>query len=167
MNSPERLTGVKSREKPTAPVDEDDLCQYRDYAIALLRRYFRMSMDIGRLPSVLGGLGFRARVTSYRMHSFEDVVIFVYDMERCLEKLDARSLRMIAAIVLMEYTLEETARILGLSLVHTKRLYPEALDSLSEILLASGIMRRFVQGLPPKKPVRSVRVIKMEARACG
>lgn len=147
-------------------VDVDELYQYRDYAIALLRRYFRMSMDIGRLPSILGGLGFRAKVTSYRMHTFEDVVIFVYDMERCLEKLDERKLRIIAAVVLMEYTLDETARMLGLSLVHTKRLYPEALDSLSEVLLGKGMMRKLAQPVPPKKPARSARIDRVEAQ-CG
>ena len=57
---------------------------YRGRTTALLRRYFRMSLDVGRLPSVLGREFFRARVTSYHVHSFEDVVILVHDVERCL-----------------------------------------------------------------------------------
>jgi len=55
---------------------------YRGRTMALLRRYFRMSLDIGRLPSLLGREFFRARVTSYRVHSFEDVVILVHDAVR-------------------------------------------------------------------------------------
>src|SRR3954467_11204472 len=70
----------------TAPKQE--LFSYHDRTIALLKRYFRMSLEIGRMPSVLGREVFRARVTSYRVHTFEDAVIFVHDVEKCLEQLD-------------------------------------------------------------------------------
>src|SRR4051812_24883949 len=65
-----------------------ELSAYHDRSIAMLRRYFRMSLEIGRMPSVLGREVFRARVTSYRVHTFEDAVIFVHDVEKCLEQLD-------------------------------------------------------------------------------
>lgn len=136
-----------------------DLPLYRDYAIAMLKRYFRMSMDIGRLPSVLGGQGFRAKVTSYRMHTFEEIVIFVHDMERCMEKLDIRSLRIIAAVVLMEYTQDQAADLLGMSAQHVRRVYPQALDELSALMLDCGLMKT-LSTLPPKKPVRRAEIVK-------
>ena len=68
--------------------DPRELRIYRDRTSALVRRYFVVSMETGRLPSLLGRACFRSRVTSYRMSNFEDSVIFVYDVERCLERLD-------------------------------------------------------------------------------
>ena len=41
----------------------------------------RLSVEVGRLPSVLGREFFRARVSSYHVSTFEDTVIFVHDME--------------------------------------------------------------------------------------
>jgi len=41
----------------------------------------------GRLPSLLGREFFRTRVSSSTRKSFEDVVIFVTDMEKAIEKL--------------------------------------------------------------------------------
>src|SRR5881396_3326590 len=54
---------------------------YRERTLALLRRYLRISIEVGRLPSLLGRELFRSKVTSYRMGSFEDGVIFVHDVE--------------------------------------------------------------------------------------
>jgi hypothetical protein len=70
-----------------------NLNAYRPYTRALLRRYFRMSVDIGRLPSILGWLCFRARVSSYKLNTFEDAVIFVHDIERAFERIQRHSLR--------------------------------------------------------------------------
>ncbi|HKU24448.1 MAG TPA: hypothetical protein VJQ54_03195, partial [Candidatus Sulfotelmatobacter sp.] len=60
---------------------------YRGRTVGMLRRYMRYSIETGRLPSLLGREFFRAKVTSYTVVTFEDRVIFVHDMERCLEKL--------------------------------------------------------------------------------
>jgi hypothetical protein len=63
-----------------------DLWLYRERTLALLRRYLRISIEVGRLPSLLGRELFRSKVTSYRMTNFEDAVIFVYDVERALDQ---------------------------------------------------------------------------------
>src|SRR5207245_2027953 len=65
-----------------------DLWPYRERTIPLLKRYLRISIEVGRLPSLLGRELFRSKVTSYRMSSFEDAVIFVHDVERALAQLD-------------------------------------------------------------------------------
>jgi hypothetical protein len=89
-----------------------DLWLYRERTLALLRRYLRISIEVGRLPSLLGRELFRSKVTSYRMTSFEDAVIFVYDVERALEKLDTFGKQLIATIVFQDYTQDEAAEIL-------------------------------------------------------
>jgi hypothetical protein len=62
----------------TQPVpSRDELRAYRDRTIALLRRYFMLSIETGRLPSLLGREFFRAKCSSYRLVTFEDAVIFV------------------------------------------------------------------------------------------
>src|SRR3977135_274471 len=65
---------------------EADMWPYRDRTVALLRLYARASVEVGRLPSLLGRECFRARVSSYPMASFEDIVIFVHDMDKELAR---------------------------------------------------------------------------------
>jgi hypothetical protein len=67
---------------------DPDLWLYRDRTVALLRRYLRLSIEVGRTPSLLGREFFRSRVTSYGYSTFEDSVIFVHDVERSLEELN-------------------------------------------------------------------------------
>jgi len=119
------------------------IAAYRGRTTALLRRYFRMSLDIGRLPSVLGREFFRARVTSYHVHSFEDVVILVHDVERCLERLDEFARELVARVVFQDYTWDETAVLLGCSRRTVARRFPRTLDRLSEIFLEVGLLRPF------------------------
>lgn len=121
-----------------------DLWLYRDRTIAILRRFLHLSLETGRLPSLLGKEFFRAKVTSYRMVTFEDAVIFVHDVERCLELLDEFSRQLIARITLQEYTHEEAAPLLHCCSKTIQRLYPEVLDHLSEIFLAVGLLRPLV-----------------------
>ena len=130
---------------PTAPPEKSldpELSLYRDYTIGMLRRYFRMSIELGRLPSILGREFFRAKVTSYRMNSFEDVVILVYDVEKCISLLDPFSQQLIARVVLEEHTHEEAAVVMRCARKTVSRLMPEALDQLSEIFLRTGILRK-------------------------
>jgi hypothetical protein len=117
-----------------------DICLYRRRTVVLLRRYFRASVEMGRLPSLLGRECFRSRVTSYTMRNFEDVVIFVTDMERAIEKLSAIEKKMLAMSIFEEYTVPEVAWLLGNTQRTVERLLQNALDHLSRILLAGGFM---------------------------
>lgn len=119
---------------------EIDLWPYRNRTVALLRRYARASVEVGRLPSLLGREFFRTRVTSYTMRNFEDVVIFVADMEQAIEKLQATDKKLLAMNVLEEYTVDEVARLLGCTPRNVRRLLEDALDQLSRILLSAGLM---------------------------
>jgi hypothetical protein len=126
--------------EPGASEDDRDLWLYRDRSIALLKRYVRLAVEIGRLPSLLGREFFRGRVTSYSFSTFEDTVIFVHDMERSVEKLNQFEQAMIGKIVLEEYSQREAAKILNCPLRTVERLFPDALDHLSKIFLEGGIM---------------------------
>jgi len=119
-----------------------DLWIYRRRTVALLRRYARASVEVGRLPSLLGREFFRTRVTSYTMRNFEDVVIFVADMEKAIEKLNAVQKRLLAMNVLEEYTVPEVARLLNCNQRTVERSLQDALDQLTEILLAGGLLER-------------------------
>ena len=119
---------------------EMDLWPYRRRTVALLRRYARASVEVGRLPSLLGREFFRTRVTSYTMRNFEDVVIFVTDMEQAIEKLTAIEKRILAMNILEEYSTDEVARLLGCTPRNVRRLLQDGLDQLSRILLAGGLM---------------------------
>lgn len=121
---------------------DPDLWLYRERTVGMLRRYLRISIEVGRLPSLLGREFFRTRVTSYRVSTFEDAVIFVHDVERSLERLDAFDKKLIGRIVLQEYTQEETARLLQCGRRTVGRRFPEALDRLSENFLAGGLLTR-------------------------
>jgi len=123
---------------PTAP--EDEICQYRHRTRALLRRYFYTSIEVGRLPSLLGREFFRAKVTSYRASSFEDAVIFVHDVERCLQNLEPVSQRLIAMIVFQNYNYDEAAAILHCTWRTIANRFPSALDDLSRLFLRGSLL---------------------------
>jgi hypothetical protein len=130
---------------------EIELALYRRRTTVLLRRYARASVEVGRLPSLLGREFFRSRVTSYTMRNFEDVVIFVTDMEYAIEKLNPLGKKLLAMHVLEEYTLDEVARLLGWNRKMAQRILSDALDELSRILLAGGLMDKLPMGTRGRK----------------
>jgi hypothetical protein len=113
---------------------------YRGRTVAMLRRYMRYSIETGRLPSLLGREFFRAKVSAYTVVTFEDRVIFVHDMERCLEKLDEFSRQLIARHILQEHDQAATGRLLNCTERTVRTWMPIALDLLSEILVDVGLL---------------------------
>jgi hypothetical protein len=133
------------------------LAIYRNHTVVLLRKYFRMSLEIGRMPSLLGGELFRAKVTAYQVHTFEDSVIFVHDMEQCLAKLDALSRLLIGKVILQEFTREEMAAELRVHERHLRRRLLDGVDRLTRILLRAELLDDCYgeASLPEKKPPAS------------
>ena len=117
---------------------------YRGRTAGMLRRYLRYSIEAGRLPSMLGAEFFRAKVTAYTVVTFEDRVIFVHDMETCLDKLDEFSRQLIARHILQEHDLEATGRLLGCTERTVRTQVPIVLDVFGEILLEVGLLERLV-----------------------
>ena len=117
---------------------------YRGRTVAMLRRYMRYSIETGRLPSLLGREFFRAKVTSYTVVTFEDRVIFVHDMEKCLERLDEFSRQLIARHILQEHDQVATGKLLHCTERTVRNYMPVVLDVLTEILIEVGLMKRMV-----------------------
>lgn len=126
------------------PVDEPGLkagvAFYRKHTEKMLRRYLYASMLVGRAPAILGESIGRGWVSSRKVKTFEDAVIFVLDIERCLKKLGPLDCALLSRVTLQEYTHAETADILGVSLRAISYKYPLALDRLTELLLQDGLL---------------------------
>ncbi|HWW16320.1 MAG TPA: hypothetical protein VN310_16805 [Candidatus Dormibacteraeota bacterium] len=123
------------------PLDRNpDLWLYRKRTVSLLRRYWRFSLETGRLPSFVGREFFRAKVTYYSATTFEDRVIFVRDVEKSLDRLEYWDQQLIARIILQEHSQEQAARILHWGLRTVERRLPQALDLLSEDFLRVGLL---------------------------
>ena len=117
-----------------------ELAFYRKYTEAMLRRYVRLSMAVGRVPSLLGRELFRGHVSSYRMTNFEDVVVFCFDMEKLLGRMRGMDQQMIKRIGMQEYKHQEAASMMRISLRTCTRTYGQAIDRLTEMLLEAGML---------------------------
>ena len=81
-------------------------------------------------------------MTSYTVVTFEDRVIFVHDMEKCLAKLDEFSRQLIARHILQEHDQAATGKLLHCTERTVRAYVPVVLDLLVEILLDVGLMER-------------------------
>jgi hypothetical protein len=129
-----------TKKKGTVRVPLSSLAFYRRYTELLLRRYMQMSMRMGRVPSALGNCVFRGRVSSREVRSFEDAVIFVHDVERCLRTLNREEMELVARVALQEYTQEEAGDLTNQSTRSVVRKYGEALDALTRIFLEKELL---------------------------
>jgi hypothetical protein len=121
---------------------DPDIWPYRKKTTALLRRYMRWSLEAGRVPSLLGRELFRAKISASTATTFEARVIFLHDIERCLDRLQGFDRQLIARVVLQEYDHEAAARMLQCTRRTLERRLPELLDELSENLLRTDLLER-------------------------
>jgi hypothetical protein len=147
-NFPARPT-AESRFKFASDQDWDrsldcdpDIWLYRKKTWSLLRRYMQWSLEAGRLPSLLGRELFRAKITAYSSTTFESRVIFLHDMERCLDRLGDFDRQIIARVCLQQYDHEAAARILQCTRRTLARRLPELIDELSEAFLKAELLDR-------------------------
>lgn len=127
-------------DKEGASTPSISLAFYRKHTERMLRRYLYASMQVGRAPSILGDPVARGWASSRRIRTFEDAVIFVLDVERCLEKLNSLDRAMLSRVVLQEYTQAEAAVLLGMSARTIAYKFPLALDRLTERLLERELL---------------------------
>jgi len=113
---------------------------YRKHTESMLRRYLYASLQVGRAPCILGDPVGRGWCSSRPIRTFEDAIIFVLDVEKCLNKLESLDRMMLSRIVLQEYTQAEAASLLGMSVRTISYKFPKALDRLTEKLLESGLL---------------------------
>jgi hypothetical protein len=125
-----------------SPVAEPvtSLAFYRKHTESMLRRYLYASMQVGRAPAILGDPIGRGWVSSRPVRTFEDAVIFVLDIEKCLNQLGSLDRMMLSRIVIQEYTQAEAATLLGMSIRAISYKFPQAVDRLTEKLLESDLL---------------------------
>ena len=138
--SQEAKTTTRPEAKPAADRPAANLAFYRKHTEKMLRRYLYASMQVGRAPSILGDPIGRGWVSSRPVRTFEDAVIFVLDLERCLNQLGWLDRQMLSRIVLQEYTQVEAASLLGMSVRTVSYKFPLALDRLTEKLLEADLL---------------------------
>lgn len=117
-----------------------DIAVYRKFTQALLHRYLRMCMEAGKVPSLMGREVLRGHASSYRVDSFDDVVIFLHDVDRCLDQLGPRQQKLVRRIAIEQYTVGETAVELRVDPRTIVRQYAWALDRLTRIFLRAKML---------------------------
>lgn len=153
------------RPKIVEETDEPDisLAFYRKHTEKMLRRYLYASMQVGRAPSILGDPIARGWVSSRPVKTFEDAVIFVLDVERCLDKLSALDRALLSRVVLQEYTQAETAALLGMSARTVNYKFPGAGSADREVagsgpVDSAGMKTDTTRGALKRRPFFSFRI---------
>jgi DNA-directed RNA polymerase specialized sigma24 family protein len=141
-NCPAKLEAkpAAARVKPEQSRPAANLAFYRKHTESLLRRYLYASMQVGRAPSILSDPVARGWASSRPVRTFEDAVIFVLDIEKCIGQIDSLDREILSRVVLQEYTQVEAAGMLGMSSRTMSSRYPLALDRLTEKLLAASLL---------------------------
>ena len=116
-------------------------------ALKVLHRYLQISMLIGRPPSILGNTLLRGRASSHRIPSFENGIIFLFDVEKCLKQLAPFARVVVAHIALEDYTPPEAAQLTGESERTIHRIYGAALEQLADLFHDYGIFDGSVENL--------------------
>jgi len=98
------------------------------------------SLEAGRLPSLLGRELFRAKSSAHVSATFEDRVIFIHDVEHCLDRLSNFDREIVARVVLQEHEQWQAAKLLHCARKTIARRLPEAIDELSEALLKARLL---------------------------
>ena len=121
-------------------VPPEELAFYRKYTERLLERYVQMTMEAGRVSSMMGHEVIGGKASSYRIHGFDDAVIFRLDVEKCLEELSLAQREILRRVAMQEYTQTEAAELLGVSVRTVVNRYGRALDRLTDILLRTRLL---------------------------
>ena len=132
----------------TPDLPQSSFYVYRSSCVAMLRRYFQMSIEIGRLPAILGREIFRSRSDTIRKAWFEDAVIYVHDIDRCLAGLHHFDQEVIARVIFQDYSQDQAARLLGCTDRHLRYRLAVSLDVLAKVFLE----RRLMVIASPKRP---------------
>lgn len=110
--------------------------------MALLQRFFRTALLLGRMPSLLGREVFRSRMRYLPARALEDAVVFICDVERCLQSLEPTDQRLIALCVFEDRSEWEAARRFHRSQSDISRRLGRVLDLLHETFCRQGLLRR-------------------------
>jgi hypothetical protein len=114
---------------------------WRGQTLAIMRHFFELSCQVGRLSSLLCREFFRAKVSHHAIPSFEEQAVFVRDVELCLNRLSDEHAEMITLIGLYDFSLNEIGAMLRRSRTWVYVRVAEAVDALTEIFLQAGVLK--------------------------
>ncbi len=139
-----RMQALAPTPAAAAPAEDIDprpeMVCFRGQTLAMVRHHFELSSQLGRLPSLMGREFFRARVSHHAIPSFEEQAVFVRDVELCLARLNAEHQEIMTIAGLYDFTHDEIAEMLHIAKSAVNVWFAEALDALSEIFLAAGLL---------------------------
>jgi len=141
--------------QPEAIDPRPEMVCFRGQTLAMVRHYFELSSQIGRLPSLMGREFFRAKVSHHAVPSFEDQAVFVRDVELCIFRLNAEQQELVMIAGMYDFSNEEIAAMLHISKSAAGHWFNAALDALSEIFLEAGL-------LSEQRPDRRQRQVQQE-----
>lgn len=118
-----------------------EFAPYRSQTVTLLRRYFNASLQVGRMPQILGREVFRARTSHRKVLGLEDLMIFTHDFERFLARLQQQEKELIATLIFKEHSQDQVAQITGLTRFWVRARYFRAIDAVTQMSLAGGYLR--------------------------
>jgi AraC-like DNA-binding protein len=161
-----------------------DVLFYRSQALGIVRHFFEIASQIGRLPSIMGREFFRAKVSHHAIPSFEEQAVFVLDVEAALARLNERDGELVAMLGLFHYSMDDVARMLGRSRSYVAQHFADSVDQLAQIFLETGLLKEdrpdrwplYFRGRkargdervpPPKKPPVSVGAEEYRALGSG
>jgi hypothetical protein len=113
---------------------------FRGQTLALVRHFFEISSQLGRISSLLGREFFRSRVSHHAIPSFEEQAVFARDVELCLERLSKDNLEIVTLMGFYGLSDEEVAAMIHSSRTYVRQWFAEAVDALSEIFLTAGLL---------------------------
>jgi len=156
----------RDAELPLGLDPRPEMVCFRGQTLALVRHYFELSCQVGRLPSLMGREVFRARVSHHAIPSFEEQIVFLRDLELCLGRLRKEQAEIMTLVGLHDLPRDQVAAMLGCSRWWINDQFARALDALSEIFLQAGLLderradRWQRQVLERKHPRRTARARK-------
>ena len=160
---------LRGDKEPEAVVEADEidprpemLC-FRSQTLAMVRHFFELSCQVGRLPSLLGREFFRARVSHHSIPSFEEQAVFARDVELCLARLSDDHAEIVTLVGLYDFSLDEVSEMLRCSKSVVHKWFSEALDCLSEIFLRAGLLSEERPDRRQRQVTRRSLPVEMEA----
>jgi hypothetical protein len=121
-------------------MDELGLIFVRAHTHGLLRRYLYTSFQPCRIGSTLHNVRECGWVSSRVIDGLEEALIFVRDMERCLDSLNSLDRDIITRVALQEHTHEKAAALLGMSPNTLAKRFPAAMDRLTQKLIEAELL---------------------------
>jgi|SRR5580700_177456 hypothetical protein len=136
------IVGGRTKTKPKEVLcTRTDGLHFRGQTLAIVRHFFEISCQVGRLPSILGREFFRAKVSHHGIPSFEEQAVFVHDVERAMARLNPQDLEAVSLVGMYHYSLEEVAILSGRCRTTVIQRYAGAIDTLAQVFLEAGLLR--------------------------